>query len=100
MNTNGFWQGPGPLWTHCWSRKKTSGKEGQEGGEAKGGEGKRGSGPVQKKRPGVGGFTRFTTAPSVFVRRALQALNKPTPAAAAAAAAAHRTSKANHYGWV
>lgn len=70
-NANGFWQGPGPRWTQCWSRKKTSGEEGQEGGTEGGKEGWMG---VQKKTRclGSGGFTRFTTAPSVFARRALQ----------------------------
>ena len=31
VSANGFWQGPGPWWTLCWSRKKTGEKEGQEG---------------------------------------------------------------------
>ena len=44
VNTNGFWQGPGPRWTHCWSRKKTSG-----GKEGQGREEGRGLGQVQEK---------------------------------------------------
>lgn len=29
VNTNRFWQDPGPPWTHCRSRKKTNEKEGR-----------------------------------------------------------------------
>lgn len=29
VNTNRFWQDPGPPWTHCRSRKKTNEKEGE-----------------------------------------------------------------------
>lgn len=37
VNTNGFWQGPGPQWTHCRSRKRNKRERGTGGrGRAQG----------------------------------------------------------------
>lgn len=65
VSANGFWQSPGPWWTLCWSRKKTSRKEGWRKWVGE---------PVQGQLncSGAARFTHLTTAPSVFAKRALQ----------------------------
>lgn len=71
VNTNGFWQGPGTLVDTLLEQKENKRERGTDG---EGGVGfERVSESRKKSRcRSSAGFTRFTTAPSVFATRALQ----------------------------